>query len=79
MRKESANPVGPELDRAVHELLRAEVEFSKAYAAWMAAPAGRERERRGAVDAWERRIEDAWREARRWQDAEGDRGRDVNG
>ncbi|HWH08143.1 MAG TPA: hypothetical protein VNX21_03020 [Candidatus Thermoplasmatota archaeon] len=62
------NVVGPELDKAVHELLRAEVEFTRAYTQWLAAPPAQARERRSEVDAWEKRIEDAMHEAQRWQD-----------
>ena len=68
MPKETRNPVSPQLDKAVHELLRAEVEFTKAYTEWLAAPPPHQRARRHALDAWERRIEDAMHEAQRWQD-----------
>ena len=68
MPKETPSGVRPELDKAVHELLRAEVEFTKAYTEWMVAPKAKQRERRDEVDEWERRIEEAMHEAQRWQD-----------
>lgn len=68
MPNETRNVVIPELDKAVHDLLKAEIEFTKAYTEWLAAPAAKARERRDEVDAWERRIEDAMHEAQRWQD-----------
>lgn len=63
-----ATPVRPELDKAVHELLRAEVEFTRAYTEWLVAPKTQQRARRDELDEWERRIEDAMHEAQRWQD-----------
>ena len=69
MPKETRSAVSPELDKAVHELFRAEVEFTKAYTEWLAAPATEQRARRDALDEWERRIEDAMHETQRLQDA----------
>lgn len=63
------DPVKPKLDRAVVELLHAEVEFSKAYGAWLHAPDEEQRERKSELDAWERRIEEAMHEAQKWQAA----------
>lgn len=69
MPSKKPSPVAEELDHAVVDLLRAEVEFTKAYANWVSAPRDEQRALRKELDAWERRIEDAMHEAQKWQDA----------